>query len=516
MAPDLRAVEAFASLSEEELSVITSWRKPIVLLRRKPGGPISELVAPGLDSVGVMLPYTGIHHMIFKNLGELALIMTSGNRPRLPMAIDNQSAFEELRGIADYFLLHDREIINRADDSVLKVIDGRKAFLRRSRGYVPDPIEVPIKSGFSLAVGAELSNTGAVAYDGVCYPTQFLGDVTNLETYDYERDTLKRMERLLNITCNPDVIGCDLHPGYVTSHLAREISQETGAPVVTSQHHHAHISSVCAEMGIEPDEPVVGVALDGIGYGTDGAIWGGEVLISTYSGFERCGHLEYLPMPGGDLCTVYPMRMLISALTKAASDDEICDITPSHMLEGLSKGEEELGIILRGARAPNAIRTSSSGRFLDSISALTGLCYRRTYEGEPAIRLESAAKKGDPDKLDVESIIEVTNGKYVLKTSDILNYLINIINKDNLYDIMAFGQKYLAYGMTKIAFDVAEENNIKTVVASGGVLANEYISTTMKRSLEKSKLEALFPNEMPPGDGGISLGQSVIALSSVI
>ncbi len=516
MSPSIDDIETFACMTEVERSLISSWRKPIVLIEKKRGGSLSDLVAPGLGSVGVMMPYTGIHYMIFKHLDEPALIMTSGNRPGLPMAISNQDSFRDLEGIADYFLLHDREIVNRADDSVLKIIGSMKAFLRRSRGYVPDQIDVPIKSGFSMAVGAELNNTGAITNDGICIPTQYLGDITNLESYEYERDALKYLKRLLNITCNPDVIGCDLHPGYMTSHLADEISQETGSPIVTSQHHHAHITSVCAENGIDPDQPVVGIALDGLGYGTDGAVWGGEVIISTFSDFERCGHLEYLPMPGGDICTEYPMRMLASALTKVISDGEICDITNNHMLEGFRHGRDELGIVLKRARDPKVLKTSSSGRFLDSISALTGVCNKRTYEGEPAIKLEAAAKRGNPDKIEFDPFIDVINGEYILKTGKTLHFLTDIINKENIFDIMAFGQKYLASGITQIAYEVADENGIDVVAISGGVLANEYISSYIQRSMEKVKFKTLFPNDMPPGDGGISLGQSMIALSSVI
>ena len=516
MAPTIDEIRKFGYLTEKELPVISSWRKPIVLIENRQSGLLSEWVAPGLDRVGVMLPYTGIHHMIFKNLDEPALIMTSGNKPGMPMAITNRDALRELKGIADFFLLHDRDIVKRADDSVLRIIGDRKAFLRRSRGYVPDPIKVPIKRGFSVAVGAELSNAGAITNDGVCIPTQFLGDIENLESYEYERDTLRNLRSVLNITRNPDVIGCDLHPGYMTSHLAGEISQDTGSPLVKSQHHHAHITSVCAENDVEPDQPVVGIALDGVGYGTDGAVWGGEVLISTYSDFERYGHLEYLPMPGGDLCTRYPVRMLISALTTVISDDEICDITNNHIRGGLQHGEKELEIVLNNARNPRVIKTSSSGRFLDSISALTGLCYERTYEGEPAIKLEASANRGNPEKIKYNPEIYIVNGRYILKTGNILLLLTNILNKENKYDIMAFGQKYLAHGMVQMACAVAEDQGVNVVAVSGGVLANEYISNYIQRHLEKLNLKVIYSKEMPPGDGGISLGQSMIALSNVI
>ena len=223
------------------------------------------------------------------------------------MAITNEAALSDLRGVADYFLVHNREIVNRCDDSLMRINDGRVAFIRRSRGYVPDPIEIPLKKGISFAVGTEQSNAAAVTLDGRCYQTQYLGDITNLETLDYEKNAIYGMRDLLKITRNPDVIACDQHPGYMTSQLAEVISQETGAQITKSQHHHAHIVSVCAENGVKPDENVVGIALDGAGYGPDGAIWGGEVLISTYFDYKRVGQLEYLPMPGGDLCALIPI-----------------------------------------------------------------------------------------------------------------------------------------------------------------------------------------------------------------
>jgi hydrogenase maturation protein HypF len=315
MSPNIKKIREIAYLNSKEETIISSWRKPIVLLKKKEG-ILSNLVAPGLDTVGIMLPYSGIHKMIFKNLKEPALVMTSGNKSGLPMAISNKKVFTELHEIADAFLLHNRKITNRCDDSILRIISGRKAFIRRSRGYVPDPIEIPFKNVHSISVGAELSNTGAVCNDGKCYPTQYIGDITNLESYEYEKNAIKTLRNLLNITCNPDVIGCDLHPGYMTSQMANEISQETETQIVTSQHHHAHIVSASVENEIDPDEHVVGIAMDGVGYGTDGAIWGGEVIISTFSDFERIGHLEYLPMPGGDLNTEYPVRMLISIKTR--------------------------------------------------------------------------------------------------------------------------------------------------------------------------------------------------------
>jgi len=512
MSPDLDAITSYASPSAEEQSVIKSWQRPIVLLKRKQSSEISDLVAPGLDRVGVMLPYTGIHVVLFKRLRGPALIMTSGNKPGLPMAITNEDAVRDLGGIADYFLLHDRDIMNRCDDSVLRVIRGQKAFVRRSRGYVPDPIELPFKKGLSLAVGAELRNAGAIAYDGRCYMTQYLGDITNLESLEYERGALEHLKVLSNITRNPDVIGCDLHPDYMTSHLADEISRETNAPVIKSQHHHAHINAVSAENNIPPDEAVIGIALDGAGYGSDGAIWGGEVIKSTYSSFERVGHLEYLPMPGGDLCTIYPLRMLIAALSKTISDDEIRDITQNHVEKGLPNREKELELILKQSRDRKTIKTSSCGRYLDAIAALTGVCYVRTYEGEPAMKTESIAQN---EVIKTHLEIEDINGQYMLKISNILLDMCSLVKEKKIERIAAVGQNYLVNGITEIAIRSAEKDEIKTIALSGGVFVNEFISTRIIDILSNEGFEVIRHKSVPPGDGCIALGQSIAALSSV-
>ncbi len=484
MAPDFAAVKSFTSPDIFESRALTSWQKPIVLVKRR-GGVISDLVAPGLSRVGVMLPYTGIQVMLFKRLGAPALVMTSGNKSGLPMAITNEAALRDLDGVADYFLVHNREIVNRCDDSLMRINDGRVAFIRRSRGYVPDPVEISLKKGISFAVGTEQSNAASVTLDGRCYQTQYLGDVTNLETLEYEKNAIYGMRDLLRITRNPDVIACDQHPGYMTSQLAEVISQETGVEITKSQHHHAHIVSVCAENGVKPDESVVGIALDGAGYGPDGAIWGGEVLISTYFDYKRAGQLEYLPMPGGDLCALYPYRMLISALSTIISEDELRDITENHIEEALPNGFVERDLIIKQSRARNVLKTSSSGRLLDSVASLLGLTYYRTYEGEPAMRLESLAEKGNPDTIKYPIKIENKRNIYELKTANMLKYLIDNKNSLKKGDIAAFTQKYLAEGISNIAIEVADAEHIRTVVLSGGVLVNRYISQQIIKNIEK-------------------------------
>jgi hydrogenase maturation protein HypF len=514
MSPDLTSIRSFALVDKLEERHLRDWKRPVVILRKR-YGVISDLVAPGLNTVGVMLPYTGIQTMLFKRLNEPALVMTSGNRRGLPMVITNEAAFDELGGLADYFLLHNRDIINRSDDSVLRIIHGKTAFTRRSRGYVPDPIDIPIRKGSGIALGAELRNAAAIGINGKAFMTQYLGDITSLEGVESERKAVQSMRDLLNITCNPDVMACDLHPSYMTSQIAEVMSQEMEVPLVKSQHHHAHITSVMAENGIK-DEEVLGISLDGAGYGDDGQIWGGEVLKSTYLDYKRVGQLEYIPMPGGDLCAYYPYRMLISSLSKRVSDDEVRDITLNHIDLALPYGSQERDIILNHARREGVLMTSSAGRFLDSVSALIGTSLNRTYEGEPAMLLEDIATKGNPDSIKYEPDIQLIDDKYVLNTSNVLYNLLINRNKHKKEDIAAYSQKYLAYGLTDIVKMLQDSTGITKVALSGGVFVNNYITSTISKRLENEGFTVLRNTEVPPGDGGVALGQLVNSLHHVI
>ena len=514
MSPDLKSVRSFANLGETEEIHLTSWRNPVVLLKKN-YKVISELVAPGLDTVGVMLPYTGIQTLIFKHVDEPALVMTSGNKRGLPMAITNSAAFNELNDLADYFLLHNREIVNRADDSVLRIIDKEPAFIRRSRGYVPDPININKTKNIAIALGAELRNAAAIAIGDKVFMTQYLGDIENLESLEFEKEAIKKLNDLLNITRNPDVIACDLHPDYMTSQYAEVISQKLEVPLIKSQHHHAHIASVLAENKIT-DEEVIGIALDGAGYGEDGNIWGGEILKASYLSYNRLGHLEYLPMPGGDLCSYYPYRMLIAGLTNFLPDEEIRDITKNHINHALPHKNIEFNLILSQSRNESVLKTSSFGRVLDSIAALNGITYYRTYEGEPAMKLESLAAKGNESKIKYNPIILKNNEEYLLNTSKMLSYLTKNQNKFKKEDIAAFGQKYLAEGISQMALKVSQDTGIDNIILSGGVFVNKFITLYIKKSLERNDCKVLRNIKVPSGDGGTALGQIAIALHHVI
>ena len=513
MSPNLETIRTYAIVTSTEAALLSSWQKPVVTLQKAPNYPLSNLIAPDLDTVGVMLPYTGIHLMLFRYTNEPALVMTSGNKPGLPMAITNEDAFKTLNGIADYFLLHDREIVNRCDDSVVRVLNNNVVTLiRRSRGYVPMQIKIPILNNqqITLAFGAELRNTGAILHKDRCYLTQHIGDTTNIETIQYLDQALHHMKNLLQITSDPDVIACDLHPSYLTSRFAKEKANEKNIPLILVHHHHAHIASLMAENNISPDQSVIGIALDGIGYGPDGTFWGGEILQATYNTYTRLGSLKPQPMPGGDLCTYYPGRMLIAILSSIIAEQELSDIT-GHVLTGLPYGEKEFHIILQQIKKSKGNVTTSSGRFLDAVSAAMGLCYRRTYEGEPAMKLEATASKGESIKLDITPYIYNQNAKFLLDTSKLLYDIIMISRDHTLPDICATAQHTFATGMAEIAVQVAVKTGINTVGVSGGVAVNQQIIRDIQEYILNHNLNFIYHTKVPPGDGGISLGQSVIA-----
>jgi len=515
MSSDLKTIKTYAYISKEEEQFLTSWHKPIILLQKSQKYYLSEFVSPGLGTIGVMLPYTGINSLLLMNSKEPALIMTSGNPSGLPMSITNKHALKKLRDVADYFLLHNRKIINRCDDSVFRVIDGIPAFVRRSRGYVPIPVSIPVSNEKQLTVtafGAELRNTGAILYQNNCFLTQYIGDITNLETLNYLLRALHDIRRLFKITNDADVITCDAHPQYMTSRLAQEIAQSKHIKLVKVQHHHAHLAAVMAENSISPDTSVVGIAMDGVGYGPDGNVWGGEVMKASYSGYERLGHLRYQPMPGGDLCAIYPLRMLIAILSTVMTKCDIYNITSRHIAHGLPHGMKEFDVISRQLKSPG-IFTSSSGRFLDSIAALTGTCYKRTYEGEPAMRVEAVAAQGDPEKLLLIPKIEHHQGVYSLDTSDLVQKLADFAkNGQKTADICAGAQKAVAQGLADMAILAANDLGLDSIAFSGGTAVNDYIFHVIKKRVEIHNLHLIFHHTVPPGDGGISLGQSVVAL----
>ncbi|MEM3527850.1 MAG: carbamoyltransferase HypF, partial [Candidatus Bathyarchaeia archaeon] len=397
MARDLETTRSFAYVNDFEATILESYQRPIVLLKKSGNYYLSDMISPGLHTVGVMLPYTGLHYLIFDYTREPALVMTSANPPNEPITIDECDAFKRLAGIVDYFLIHNRKIVQRCDDSVLRIVDNRKLFIRRSRGYAPSPVILKRPSkACVLSLGAELNVTCCIINRKRAYISQHIGDVETLDTLRYLDETIIHMLTLTK--SNPEIIACDLHPRFSTTDLARRMSNQLGVPFIQVQHHHAHLSKLMIENSVDE---AVGIVCDGYGYGSDGKAWGGEVLYSNIESFERIGHLQEQPMVGGDLAAKYPLRMVAGILFGRI---DIRDILMKKV-PYLPHGSIEVETIINQLQSGKVPVTTSCGRVLDAVSSILGICYERTYEGEPAMKLESTAVQGR-DVLQVEPIIK--------------------------------------------------------------------------------------------------------------
>ena len=498
MALDADVVEKIARPTEAHLRLLASPARPIVLVPKREGSPLSELVAPGLSEVGVMLPYTPLHYLLLSETSDRFLVMTSGNRKGLPIC-KGPEALIQLRGIADYYLVHNREIVNRVDDSVVRLTDGEPQVIRRSRGYAPRWVRLPFRLGAeAVALGAHLDNAGAVAFEDKVVLTQYVGDVDNLENAEFLLSSIEFLSKCYRL--KPQLVASDKHPGYVTTQLARRLAESAGIPHVLIQHHHAHVASAMATHGVPHDGEVVGVAMDGIGYGDDGRLWGGEVMIATYTGYRRLGHLEYLPLPGGDRATLYPARILAGVLSRELGPEgAVRTLASLGLINAFPGGLQEAEAAAQGAaRAP---LSSSVGRFLDAVSALLGVCWARTYEGEPAQKLEAAARGGG---LGDGLAFDVEGG--VIITSDFLLQLAEARGRHSVRDLAYTTLFRLGEALGAVVLEAAGDLKLPAV-ASGGAAVNDYIVKGLKRALGA----ILLPKGVPAGDGGIALGQAVIA-----
>jgi hydrogenase maturation protein HypF len=498
MSPDLETVKSFAEVNPWEADLLTSYRKPIILLKKRGDYSLSELVSPELHSIGVMLPYTGLHAMLFDEVKESAFVMTSANPPSEPIVTGNKEAVSKLGSAVDYFLFHNRKIAQRCDDSVVRFHNNDPCLIRRSRGYAPEPVLLnQVSDCCVLAVGGELNVTACILTGNRAFISQHIGDVENLENLRFLKDTIAHLTELTN--CKVEAVACDLHPKFTTTKLAHKLGSRLGCPVVRVQHHHAHAAALRAEWNVEE---VVAVTCDGFGYGSDGSAWGGEVLYCSREGFRRVAHLERQPMVGGDLATYYPLRMAAGILHKKMDVSEWL-FTKSHHLP---HGREEAKVIIKQLERGSAPETTSCGRVLDAVSAMLGICYERTYEGEPAMKLESTAMKGK-DRLNLVSRIEGN----VLDTTFLVNEI--FANKDNtsVADLACSTQSYLARGLAELAIEEAKKLNVNHVGFSGGVAYNEHITATIRKAVEKAGFRFLVHNKIPAGDGGTSFGQAIVA-----
>lgn len=498
MARDLNSTMSFAQVRAHEQNLLKSYTRPIVLLRKREPFPLSRLISPGLDTVGVMLPYTGLHHLIFDSATDPALIMTSANPPNEPIITDNKIAIQKLRGAVDYFLVHDREIAQRADDSVLRCIDDMPTPIRRSRGYAPAPILLQTPSKLrAMGLGAELNVTSCMLLENKAYLTQHIGDTETVETSEFLEEATKHLQRLIGFEA--DVVACDLHPKFTTTALAERMAEQLGISLGRIQHHHAHVGSLMAEHAVDE---IVGIVCDGFGYGSDGKAWGGEILVCRGAEFERAAHLEEQPMVGGDLATRFPVRMAAGILRSEPTIRNWLEKNGHH----LPHGQQEVDTVLHQLEKKDFIWTTSCGRILDSVAAILGLSHERTYEGEPAMKLEAHANQGR-DRLELDLEVDGTQ----IGTTNMVRAIYERRSELSSEDLAFSAQAYLAHALAEKAVRIAGEENVKTIGFSGGVAFNEQIAVTIRKVVTEAGYTYVGNGAVPPGDGGISLGQAYLA-----
>ncbi|HQO78466.1 MAG TPA: carbamoyltransferase HypF, partial [Thermodesulfobacteriota bacterium] len=499
MMTSLEEAQRYCLISSEEAVLLSSPRAPIVLLRLHDQVRLAPEVAPNLRCLGVMLPYTPLHHLLLRET-SLPLVMTSGNLSEEPIAKDNDEALERLAGIADYFLIHDRDIHIQFDDSVTIIEDGRPRVTRRARSYAPDPIQLSFSVQHVLACGSEMKNTFCVTKDQYAFVSQHIGDLNTLETLAHFEKVLRHYLRLFRV--NPVIVAYDKHPDYLSTQYARDLGENDPSLVlIPVQHHHAHIVSCLTENRVQP--PVIGVAFDGTGYGEDGAIWGGEFLYVHHDHFSRLGHLEYVPIPGGDAATKKPYRLSVGYLFHLLGREGL-DAAGRFFSEAI---QPEIAVLQQQmARGINCPLTSSAGRLFDAVSALLGICTAVDYEGQAAIELEMAADPGRSCQRTYSFTIRNQNGVKILMLRSILAAVL-----EDLAQGVSAGEIALRFHHT-VALMIAEmcsrlsqETGIEAVALSGGVFQNRLLTGLVRRLLQQRGLAVYTHQHVPCNDGGLSL-----------
>jgi len=501
MVPDLAAARDICEIDSAACVALESVQRPIVLLPKKTSCSIPEEVAPFNRYLGLFLPYTPLHYLLLREGAFKALVMTSGNLSEEPIAIDNQEAITRLSGRADYFLVHNREILLRCDDSVVRVADGVTRQLRRSRGFVPVPVFLKNEQPSVLAVGGELKNTICLTKGKHAFLSQHIGDLENVESYSFFNEAIEHLERILEI--RPTIIAYDLHPDYFSTKWAL---QQSGARLFGVQHHHAHIASCMAENHLEGK--VIGFALDGTGYGTDGQVWGGEVLIASYKNLERAAHFEYVPLPGGAAAIREPWRMAVSYLAHNFGRNFFRFDIPFVWRLDTHKTDLLLRVIEKKVNSP---LTSSCGRLFDAVAALIGIRQQVNYEAQAAIELEMAISSSENN--DGYSLDLTPDGEnWIIGTRSLFEALISDLQcKIDAGEISRRFHNGLVDAFVRLAGVLRKKTDLNRVCLSGGTFHNVYLSQQLESRLTKAGFEVFTHHEVPAGDGGISLGQAMVA-----
>ena len=507
MIPDVDWLDKICDYNEVELKLLTSIQRPIVLIRKKRNCPIAYEVAPRNSYLGVMLPYTPLHHLLMREI-NLPLVMTSGNLTEEPIAYKDDDAFERLGKIADFFLVHNREIHMRCDDSVSAVIAGKPVVLRRSRGYVPYPVKLQFEAKKQvLAVGGHLKNTFCFLKGRYAFLSHHIGDLENWATLKSLIEGVEHFKKLFDL--KPEVLAYDMHPEYLSTKFALELDVEVKVPV---QHHHAHVASCMAENGLSG--PVIGIAFDGTGYGTDGKIWGGEFLVAQMSKFERFAHFDYVPLPGGEVAIKEPWRMALSYLMYSFGDDFQSIEIPfvKFLNENWSKVKILLKMIDRGINSP---MTSAVGRLFDAVSAICSVRLRVNYEAQAAMEFQMLADEDESGVYEFEIIDSMKPWRISFKQG--IREIVHDIESG--IDVSKIAGKFhntIARIVCEVAKKMKSETGINDVVLSGGVFQNALLVNKTIIELEKAGFRVYTHSKVPPNDGGLSLGQAVVALFNAI
>ncbi len=505
MAFNLEAVQHHCLVSPAEAELLQTHQRPVVILEKQAESPICAGVAPFQHTLGFMLAYSPLHLLLLEPGPDAldVLVMTSGNLSEEPIAYQDEEAFERLSELADGFLLHDRPIHMRVDDSVARVVNHQAVLVRRSRGYAPDPILLAQALPPILAAGGELKNVFCLTRDQYAFLSHHIGDMENYETLRSFEDGIAHFERLFRI--RPELLACDLHPNYLATRYAQQRASAEGLPLVQVQHHQAHLAACLADNNWKTDELAIGLSYDGTGFGSDGAIWGGEVLLGNYQQYQRCYHLSYVPLPGGDAATRNPARIALAHLWQAGMDWEP-DLPP---VKALCENDRTLLRSILRARI-NSPLTSSMGRFFDAASALVGVRQEATYEGQAAIELEALA---DPSETGFYEF-EIRPGEF--DPTPLWQQLLADWRRGlPVSTLAARFHNSLVELNVELCQRLRQETSVQAVALSGGVWQNRYLLEHTFQRLQSAGFQVLVHHRVPTNDGSIALGQAMIAAKTV-
>lgn len=503
MVRDLDAVARFCHLSDEEAALLMAPEHPIVLLQKRRANGLAAAVAPGLDVLGVMLPATPLHHLLFHQKPvPAALVMTSGNRSEEPICIGNDEALQRLHGLADFFLLHDREIVTRVDDSVARIMAGKIRLLRRARGYAPVPLPLRQPTENILACGAEMKNSFCLVRDQQAYLSQHIGELTGVENFAFYRESIEHFSAILAVT--PKQSACDLHPDYLSTRFA----QSRELPCMAVQHHHAHIAAVLAEHGV--DGPVLGVVLDGAGLGGDGTVFGGEIYRADRGGYVRLGRLSHLLLPGGDQAAREPWRMALALLYQGMGQAAFDQAARLSTLAAVPVEKQQVlaQMLVKKLNCPG---TSSCGRLFDAVAALTGLCLFSAYEGQAAMLLETCAAQA-PSTVSPAAYplsYREQDGLWIIDSAPLAAHIVQDLAAE--MDAAVIARRFhcwLVESLVAVLLVLQRQTGLHEVALSGGCMQNKLLFETLVQRLKEHDCSVLAGELVPMNDGGIALGQA--------